>query len=50
MAPAMDQIATNLLSNPEWHTTQGLFYFMYLEIWAQFCCKMWGGQLGVKPI
>jgi len=18
--------------------------------WAQFCCKMWGGQLDVKPI
>jgi len=18
--------------------------------WAQFCCKMWGGQLGVNPI
>ena len=22
----------------------------YLRSWAQFCCKMWGGQLGVKPI
>jgi len=18
--------------------------------WAQFCCKMWGGQFGVKPL
>ena len=22
----------------------------FLQSWAQFCCKMWGGQLGVKPI
>jgi len=21
-----------------------------LAPWAQFCCKMWGGQVGVKPI
>jgi len=20
------------------------------QSWAQFCCKMWGGQLSVKPI
>jgi len=23
---------------------------MSLQSWAQFCCKMWGGQLDVKPI
>jgi len=32
----------------------GCFYFEQVktsvEPWAQFCCKMWGGQLGVKPI
>jgi len=21
-----------------------------VQAWAQFCCKMWGGQLDVKPI
>jgi len=21
-----------------------------LQVWAQFFCKMWRGQLGVKPI
>jgi len=20
------------------------------QTWARFCCKAWGGQLGVKPI
>jgi len=23
---------------------------LVLKAKAQFCCKMWGGQLGVKPI
>jgi len=24
--------------------------FLYKSASAQFCCKIWGGQLGVKPI
>jgi len=27
-----------------------LFFTIYVKSWAQFCCKMWGGPLDVKPI
>jgi len=27
-----------------------MWFIHHLEPRAQFCCKMWGGQLGVKPV
>jgi len=46
----LEQVSLLFLSLNDLITqTDSAMFTEHLDTWAQFCCKIWGGQLDVKP-